>query len=285
MPDSKINESTQKGPLPLRFGYAPYASAKWIRSDRTNLEFSDTGLKGDSHGTMDAQRIRAFGGKGGNRRGWFASETEFYYLHMMGGTLKVQTVDGESITLKDNDTLILPPFNLRDDVFEYSADFEALEFKTVGALPLIEASEKALGHKLEPVKTKGVTVSRHTPDAYKTGSGLRQFFSYRETGATEATGNRIHIHVVGIAGDAPNGTGWHTHTMDQFFMPMVGHLDIAVEPLGRSVRITRGDAMYIPAGVRHDVTGFSTNYFTTEICIPTDYATTPVEAPFSSKHK
>ncbi len=283
MPDRSVTEKTQKGPLPLRFGYAPLADAKWRRSNRINLEFSDTGLMGDSAGTMDAQRIRAVDGKGGNRRGWFAGETEFYYLHLMGGSVRLQTTGGENITLNNGDTLILPPFNLRDDVFEFSADFEALEFRTVGALPLIEASERALGHKIDPVKSDGVTITRESPDAYKTGSGLRQFFSYRETGATEATGNRIHIHVVGIAGDAPNGTGWHTHTMDQFFMPMVGYLEIAVESLGRKVRLQRGDAMYIPAGIRHDVTGFSKDYFTTEICIPTDYATTPAEAPFSSK--
>jgi quercetin dioxygenase-like cupin family protein len=282
MPDKALPEQVRKGPLPMRFGYYPIAEAKWRRSGRINLEFRDMGLAGNTEGTLDAQHVRATGGQGGNRRGWYASETEFLYLHMMGGTLRLETTDGKSISLKSGDTLILPPFNLRDDVFEYSSDFEALEFWSLGAFQHIEASEKAIGHKLLPVKTEGVTVDYEGPDSYKPGAGLRRFFSYRDIGANEATGGRIHIHIVGIAGDALGGTGWHTHTMDQFFMPMIGHLDIAIEPLGRSIRIGRGDAVYIPAGIRHDVTGFSKNYFTTEVCIPNDYDTTPVEGPFKS---
>lgn len=273
-----IKKWVQKGPLPLQAGYYPLSEAVWRKSWRSPLEFRDLGLSGNSNGVLNAQHMRAAGGKAGNRAGWFSDDIDMSYIHVMKGELELETDKGEKVVLKRGDTVILPPFNFKRDVFRFTGDFEALEFTSTGGFALIEKSEKAIGHQLKPIKTDGIMVNRDDPSSYVAGNGPRSFFSYRDLGATEATGGRIHIHIVGIVDQPPGGTGWHRHTMDQFFMPFTGYLDISVENLG-TVRMTPGDAMYIPAGLRHDVTAFNKEYTVTEICIPTDYDTIPTDKP------
>jgi len=264
------------GPLPLSFGYAPASEAVWRKSARSTLEFRDLKLCGGSHGLLDAQQIRATAA--GNRRAWFSNEIEFSYIHVMAGTLRLESVKGERITLDTGDTLVMPPFDFNPDVFEFSADFEALEFTSEGSFAYIDSYMDRTGVKRVEPETGKLFVNREDPASYVTGNGPRSFFTYRDIGATAATGHRMHIHIVGIADQPPGGTGWHSHSMDQFFMPFTGWLELWVEDHGL-VRIERGDAMFIPAGLRHNVTEFSKDYTVVEVCIPTEYSTDPQKAP------
>jgi mannose-6-phosphate isomerase-like protein (cupin superfamily) len=116
-------------------------------------------------------------------------------------------------------------------------------------------------------------------DQYRRGDGPRAFFLYRDLATRGSTGDRIHFHIV-RATEAGLGTGWHYHTMSQWFMVIGGHADISVEdhpkqPLGR------GDAMCIGSGpqMRHNVTDFSSDYLVLEMCIPADYDTIAVDRP------
>lgn len=278
MADGATTRSTwvQRGSLPLQFGHVPADQGVWRRTGRSSLEFRDLGLHGASQGLLDAQHIRAVAA--GNRRGWHAEDQEFHYVHVMEGSLTLKDDKGETIILKRGDTVVQPPFRLDPNVFEYSADFEALEFTSRGSFVHIENFMKKSGLEPQPLASDKVIVNRDVAASYIVGDGPRSFFSYRDIGATESTGRRMHIHVVGIADQPPGGTGWHNHTMDQFFLPFTGALDIWVEGLGQ-VTMRRGDAMYIPAGLRHDVTSFTRDYTVVEVCIPTDYDTTGQEAP------
>ena len=264
------------GPLPLKFMFMPRTGGTWRRM-RSGLLARDVGLHAASDGVLSNIHLRA-NGKPGQRGGWYSDDIDFYYLHVMDGEVKLQTDKGDTIVLKRGDSLVMPAFNLRQDVFAYSADFEAMEFTSRGALELIETNERRIGHEPGPLSTEGQIISRDVPESYVTGDGPRKFFSYRNLGATQSTGGRIHIHVVGIVDTPPGGTGWHTHSMDQFWTPFTGFLDIAVEGFGK-VRLRRGDAMAIPVGLRHNVTEFSLDYTTNEVCIPTDYLTTPAPTP------
>lgn len=266
----------QRGPLPLQFGHVPADQGVWRRPGRSTLEFRDLGLHGSSQGLLDAQHIRAV--QAGNRTGWHTQEQEFHYVHVMAGNLTLRTEGGETIVLKTGDTVVQPPFRLDPNVFEHSTDFEGLEFTSAGSFAPIERYMKDSGIEPQPLASGEVIVNRDEPESYIVGDGPRSFFSYRDIGATESTGRRMHIHVVGIADQPPGGTGWHNHTMDQFFLPFTGSLDIWVEGLGH-VTMRRGDAMYIPAGLRHDVTEFTRDYTVVEVCIPTDYGTTGQDAP------
>jgi quercetin dioxygenase-like cupin family protein len=267
---------TQRGPLPLTFGYAPVSEAVWRRSARSGLEFRDLKLHAGSHGLLGAQHMRATAG--GNRRGWFSDDVEFLYFHVMAGSLKLRRTNGEPVELATGDTLVLPPFDLDPDMFAFSPDFEALEFTSEGSFALIEDYMRRTGVAVSEPKVDALHISRDEPESYIVGNGPRSFFTYRDIGAIAATGNRMHIHIVGIADQPPGGTGWHNHSMDQFFMPFTGWLELWVEGFGHA-RLERGDAMFIPAGLRHNVTAFTKDYTVVEVCIPAEYSTDAQAAP------
>lgn len=265
-----VPQRPQIGSLPLSFGYFPAEGAVWRKVRGSGLEYRSLGLAGASHGLLDAQLVRAE--TAGSRKGWFTEEQEFHYLQVMAGTLTLRKADGERVTLNVGDTVIQPPFSFDPDVYDYSDGYEALEFSSKGSFEHIDRFREKHGlQQAGPLPAEAV-VTRDTPDTYITGDGPRSFFTYRDLGATIASGRRMHIHVVGIADQPPGGTGWHTHSMDQFFMPFTGWLDIFVEGLGM-VKMKRGDAMFIPAGIRHNVTEFTRDYTVVEVCIPTDYDT------------
>lgn len=272
-----VPQRPQIGSLPLSFGYFPAEGAVWRKVRGSGIEYRSLGIAGASHGLLDAQIVRAE--KAGSRRGWYTGEQEFNYLQVMAGMLTLQRLDGsERVTLGVGDTVVQPPFSFDPDVYEYSDGFEALEFASKGSFEHIDRFREKLGLPDAGEAPREAIVTRDEPASYITGDGPRSFFTYRDLGATEATGRRMHIHVVGIADRPPGGTGWHTHNMDQFFMPFTGWLDIWVEGLGL-VKMKRGDAMCIPAGIRHNVTDFTLDYTVVEVCIPTDYTTDSASDP------
>jgi hypothetical protein len=71
-------------------------------------------------------------------------------------------------------------------------------------------------------------VTREAPDSYEMGNGPRKFFLYRDLETRGETENRIHIHLV-RATEPGEGTGWHYHTMAQWFMVVGGTSNIGVE--------------------------------------------------------
>ncbi|WP_158635800.1 cupin domain-containing protein [Sphingosinicella ginsenosidimutans] len=271
-----VPQRPQIGSLPLRFGYSPADQAVWRKGDGSGLEYRSLGLADASQGLLDAQLVRA--AKAGVRQGWYDPSDEFHYLQVLAGSLTLRTWDGERLTLTVGDAVVQPPFTLNPDVYEYSDDYEALEFASKGSFEHIDRFREKHGLTRTSEAPKEAVITHDTPETYITGDGPRSFFTYRDLGATAASNRRMHIHVVGIADQPPGGTGWHTHSMDQFFMPITGWLDIWVEGLGK-VRMKRGDAMFIPAGIRHNVTEFTRDYTVVEACIPTDYDTLDATDP------
>lgn len=271
-----LQDRPQIGSLPLTFGYYPSSGAIWRRVQGSGLQYRDLGLHGASHGLLGARLIR--GDHAGSRSNWLPDDAEFYYLHVMAGSATLRTDQGQSVQLSTGDTLVMPPFTMDARAFEYSSGFEALEFTSSGSFEHIDRFRARHGLPTSDDLPAEAIVTRDEPESYITGDGPRSFFTYRDLGATLATGRRMHLHVVGIADRPPGGTGWHTHSMDQFFMPFTGWLDIWVEGLGK-VRMERGDAMFIPAGIRHNVTDFTLDYTVVEVCIPTDYDTISAEDP------
>lgn len=264
------------GPLPMTFGFSRTADAVWRKGARSQLAFRDLDLHAGTHGLLTAQHIRATAA--GNRTGWYSDDVEFHYVHVMAGMLTLRTTAGETVKLNTGDAVIQPPFLADRDVFEFTEDFEALEFTSQGSFAYIDAFMGRTGLVGAEPEKGSLMVNRDDPTSYIVGDGPRSFFSYRDIGATAVTGRRMHVHIVGIAGQPPGGTGWHNHTMDQFFMPFTGWIELWVENLG-FVRMERGDAMFIPAGLRHNVTAFTTDYTVVEVCIPTEYGTASTEPP------
>ncbi|SCW69939.1 Mannose-6-phosphate isomerase, cupin superfamily [Sphingobium faniae] len=124
--------------------------------------------------------------------------------------------------------------------------------------------------------TGGTVITRESEDAYIVGDGPRAFFGYRDLGTAGLTDRRIHIHLVRAVKMSEGGTGWHSHTMGQIFYILRGQGKLLVEDAA-AVKMDAGDAMCIAPGMRHNVPGFSKDYFLLEMCVPADYDT--VDAP------
>jgi quercetin dioxygenase-like cupin family protein len=88
----------------------------------------------------------------------------------------------------------------------------------------------------------------------------------------------MHIHIVRAT--QPGRTGWHYHTMAQWFMVLRGTAKIGVQ--GHPTQpLHAGDAMCVGYGqdMRHNVVDFSSDYLVLEMCIPARYETVAVDPP------
>ena len=266
------------GPLPLAFSFSPVDQAVWRRSHQSGLETRDMGGHMASEGFLDTQLLRAADGQAGRRTGWVSSDLDFHYMHVLKGTLELRTLDGEIVTLAKGDIAVQPPFAFDPGHFVFSGDFEALQITANGAFALIEAKIPEL--RAQPIAhERKYIVTRESPEAHIVGDGPRQYFSYRDTGARESTAGRIHIHIVGIVATPPDGsTGWHDHTMDQFFTVLTGTSrdNIDTAPF---LSLKPGDGVTIPAGLAHDFGWYTDDYSVVEVCIPAEYDTRPREKP------
>jgi mannose-6-phosphate isomerase-like protein (cupin superfamily) len=77
------------------------------------------------------------------------------------------------------------------------------------------------------------------------------------------------------------GTGWHNHTMRQWFYVMGGEAELEMEVNEKvdKMPLRSGDAMTVSKGQRHDVPTYTDDYFVLEMCIPKEYDTTAHEGP------
>jgi quercetin dioxygenase-like cupin family protein len=190
--------------------------------------------------------------------------------------------DGEVLTLKKRDVVLLPVLKAAKEI-RYSGDFDAVEIAAPGhglvddVAPLLKIPATAHTGSWEE------GVCRNRKEAFLRGDGPRNFFTYRELGAVAVTSGRIKICDGDESGLGPveipeGGTGWHTHSMSQFFMILNGGEEIEVEGRGK-IRMVTGDAMMLGEGTRHNVTSFTPDFSAFEMCLPGEYDTLPAKAP------
>ena len=78
-------------------------------------------------------------------------------------------------------------------------------------------------------------------------------------------------------------TGWHYHACEgQFIYVLKGWVDLEFEN-GDQKRITQGDSMFIPGGMRHNETATSQELEILELSLPSDMGTVPTDAPAGMK--
>ena len=248
------------------------------RGLRSFMQYRDLGLREASGGLMRAENIRVTG-KRDAMTGWHCHDLDFQFVYVLKGHVKFQTEDDEIVVLHVGDCAHLPGF-YRHDEFEFSPDFEVIEITAPADVTTI------VGHNTElpkdparPGRVSRFAASFDTPQAYKVGDGPRRFLAYRDAAATAATGRRVNVNVVrnSVAGDI--STGWHYHTLScQFIFVLRGWSRVEVEGEGEFT-VRPGDAMTIPQGLKHDVTGFSEDFTVLELNIPADYGTFACEPP------
>ena len=263
---------------PPRIGYTSVAhdEGTWEEGPRPYLSYRDLGLAAASGGTIGARHVRSGEAATGD---WHCHDLDFQLFYVLKGTLRLQTERGEEVELGPGDTGYHPGlFRHRETI---SVGFEAVEVCGPAAGELIAGREAPLpGRAAAMDPGRNAFYSHDVAENYEVGAGPRKFFRYRDLGMRGPTEGRIHTHVVRAAGEPGEGTGWHYHSMAQWFMIVGGTSDIRVEGKPRQ-ELAVGDTMCIGSGpgMRHNVAPFSGDYAVLEMCVPADYETVAVGPP------
>lgn len=234
------------------------------------MQARELGLHAASLGLMQAQHLRWRGDRNGST-GLCEAASDVHYLYLLQGHMQLRVDGEEAIHLGPGDGVNLPG-SVRYRGFDLSPDLEWLDIRAPS-----DAQAYAGGG---PTPTSLYAVSREAANAYKVGDGPRRFLAYRDVAATAATGQRVNINIVRNSKAGDSSTGWHYHSLAcQFVYVLRGSTRVEVEGEPRAIVLRAGDAMTLPRGLKHDVTGFSEDFTVFEFNIPADYTTAACERP------
>ena len=109
--------------------------------------------------------------------------------------------------------------------------------------------------------------------------GRRDFFKYRDLGVTQASLGRMRAQTMTAVRGMTEPTGWHYHECEgQFVYALKGWVDLEFEG-GEKIRVSEGESLFIPGGMRHNETATSDDLEILELSIPAEMGTVPCEAP------
>lgn len=260
----------------IGFAFLRADADQWQDGPWPGLQSMELGLTEASKGMFSARRVRVAPGKSvprtvGADTGWYRHDGDFDFVYVLHGAVMVETEDGAHHTLGPGASATYPRLTARR---EYAAtpDLEYLWVTVPGELPVVGGGEAPVGAAGRPA-----VITYDRPDSYVVANGPRTFFEYRDLGTADATDRRIHIHAVhAVRNGEP--TGWHYHSMAQWFLIIEGSADLEVE---ERPTYTMGplDSMCLGRGMRHNVAQFSSDYKLIEMCVPADYTTVGAEPP------
>jgi quercetin dioxygenase-like cupin family protein len=111
--------------------------------------------------------------------------------------------------------------------------------------------------------------------------GRRTFFKYRDLGVSEASNGRMRAQVTVATGEMQQ-TGWHYHLCEsQFFYTLRGWVDLLFEG-GRVIRVSAGESLHIPGGLKHNEIAISEDFEFLEISVPAKMGTVACDPPANS---
>ncbi|HEX3804338.1 MAG TPA: cupin domain-containing protein [Solirubrobacteraceae bacterium] len=273
---------TVEQPAKIGFVDVPAGEGNWETGLRAHFEYRDLGLANASDGMFSAKHIRVVEGAAGElNTGWHCHDVDMQFFYVLKGWVKIRTEDGE-VTLRAGDSGYQPPLYFHEETV-CSPDYELFEITCPAEVKTIHGRESELPARaadLDPSRKPVYT--RDVDENYVVGNGPRDFFAYRDLGTRDPTGGRVHLHTVAMAGGRGNdeGTGWHYHSMAQWFYILEGKADLRVEN-GTRRHLVPGDAVCIGSGpnMRHFVGPISGDYKLVEMCVPANYDTITVDAP------
>jgi len=109
--------------------------------------------------------------------------------------------------------------------------------------------------------------------------GRRDFFTYRDLGAKDASGGKMRAQLTKAKTGMTQPTGWHYHVCeDQFVYVLNGWVELEFEG-GELLRCEAGDSVYIPGGLKHNELRTSDDLEILEVSLPGEIGTVPVEPP------
>lgn len=261
---------TAEAPIQIGYTWAPKDGDDWVAGE-DGFEHRDLGLASASQGALGVHRLRVGGAV--PRADWQAHDVDFDFLYVITGAATLQTADGGEHLLEPGTTTVRMPA-APHRLIGVSDDFEAVRITAPA-----EFTTQTWTDAPEGAAENELVISHETPENYARGDGPREYFLYRDLGTKGPTDDRIHIHIV-RATEPGEETGWHFHTMAQWFLIIGGSSIIGVEDRAPQP-LTVGDAMCVGFGptMRHNVTDFSADYAVLEMCVPATYETIAVDAP------
>lgn len=124
-----------------------------------------------------------------------------------------------------------------------------------------------------------MTIRHATKDNAPSVPGRRTFFKYRDLGVTEASSGKLRAQVMQTVADMKEPTGWHYHECDgQFVYMLKGWVDLEFET-GEKIRVSEGESLFIPGGLKHNETALSNDSEILELSVPADMGTVACESP------
>jgi len=109
--------------------------------------------------------------------------------------------------------------------------------------------------------------------------GRREFFKYQDLGVTQASNGEMRAQVMKAITGMTEPTGWHYHECDgQFVYALKGWVDLEFET-GEAVRLSAGESLFIPGGLRHNETATSDDLEILEVSTPAEMGTVPCDKP------
>lgn len=266
-------------PPQIGFVSAPADSGTWEKGLRPHLEYRNLGLEQATNGLFAAKHIRVVPGGGGAASDWHCHDLDFQFFYVLKGSITIETAEGEVYTLGAGASGYHPPLSSHRE-YDFSDDYEVIEIVSPANVETIAGRDTPLPARaaaLDPARKPVYTFD--TPDQYTLGAGPRSFFRYRDLGTARMTDGRVHVHIV-RATQPGAGTGWHYHSMAQWFMILGGSSYIRVED-GPLIKLDVLDSMCIGSGpdMRHNVAPYTGDYAVLEMCIPASYETVAVAPP------
>jgi quercetin dioxygenase-like cupin family protein len=264
---------TAVDPPEIGFAWAPNLAGPFV--ERDGLLSRELGLAETSGGAIGVRRIKV--GDPEEAARWRALDVDFDFLFVLRGAVTVRDEAGGEVRLGTFDTALHPRL-FRYRLTEFSEDFEALQV-TAPARPAEDGAGPEASSGPLVGAPRGPLYTRERGAAYRPGEPPRDFFVYRDLETREATDGRLQIQVLRASETGP-GTGWHYHTMAQWFMVIGGSAVIRVEDQPRQ-ELGWGDSMCIGRGprMRHEFADYSADYLALEVCVPAAYSTVVVDEP------
>jgi mannose-6-phosphate isomerase-like protein (cupin superfamily) len=126
--------------------------------------------------------------------------------------------------------------------------------------------------------SKGTLACHPAADGSDFTTGLREYFTYRDTGIRQATQGQFTAHVIkAIAGVQQDAT-WHKHEINfQMTFVLKGWIVFEFEDVG-IVRMQPGSSCYQPPNIHHRVLAYSDDLQMLEIVSPAEFPTDLVQA-------
>jgi quercetin dioxygenase-like cupin family protein len=265
---------------PADIGYVALGrdEGTWVSWRQGSFEIRDLGLSAVSNGAITAQHIRGTGTPFGVGP-WHFYELDYEFFYVIKGSLEMEDQDGQRHQFGPGSAGYHPGYYWHREISR-SGDLEVVWITSPAEGKRVDGRENPLPDRAASLPADRAPVYTHELDEnYELGAGPRKFFRYRDLGMRGPTEGRMHIHIV-RATEPGAGTGWHYHSMAQWFMIIGGDSWIRVEDRPAQ-HLQVGDTMCIGRGerMRHNVAPFSGDYAVLEMCVPAEYETISVDPP------